>query len=202
MQLRECDVSLQKVRVYRDCAEVLLCAYPSAIGPKRPPEASIKAWRISLGQLSEEEQNSLRVLSPQQTMLHLEWVDEESLQKPKRTGEVTAPVKPLSLPPPKLKDLKRDLPKAQDGRWSISEEQRELTYESIRGELERWATLSPTSVEAIKRRLAVTDTLTQLQERWQQCDLTACFLCGQASTTKKTQTKRKIRKAAMRRRSR
>ena len=169
MQLRECDVSLRKVRVYRDCAEVLLCAKLTSEELTKGSETNlINAWRASLGPLTEDERNSLRVLSPKLTLLHLEWVKDEVLDRSKRGHEQTSPVKPLSLPPPKLKEGRHRALDTKAAQHVLSDELKEQTLEIINAEMERWNSQPPNSVELIKRRLAVIETLNQLQERWRQ----------------------------------
>lgn len=165
MQLCECDVSLQKVRIYRDCAEVLLSAKPVNKNAERTEVHSIDTWKISLGSLNLEERESLRVLSPHQTLLHLEWVKESTLLAQAKKPRETTPAKPLSLPPPKRGQQHRTS-KERDAFIPLTDELRESTAKVIEAELRRWADQTPSSVESIKRSLAVTESLLKLQERW------------------------------------
>ncbi len=183
MELCECDISLKTVRAYRDCAEVLLLAKPRVRHEhqQRAHPRSTEAWGISLGALSDSERRSLKVLCPQLSMLHLEWIDRDVLERSKAAINETDPVKPLSLPPPKLSSR----PKITESHQTLTsdlgaeleidhtlktdllpKEIRSRTVQTISSERAKYDQESPQSVVDIKRRLLITETLNSLERRW------------------------------------
>jgi hypothetical protein len=168
LELYECEISLKKVRAYRDSAELLLFVKPKINRPKRTEQDNpINCWGIRFSGLSAVEKSSLRVLSPHLTMLHVEWFNSLILDKTKSSLQATDPVKPLSLPPPKRLSVQTSVAEEIEEKWSLMPtETREKVIESIRSEKAKFTAQNPLSVEEIKRTLSITDTLSLLEERW------------------------------------
>ena len=168
MELYECEISLKKVRAYRDSVELLLFVRPKVTQLKRTEQDnSINCWGVRFSGLSAVEKSSLRVLSPHLAMLHVEWFNSSILDKTKSSLQATDPVKPLSLPPPKRLSVQISVAEEIEEKWSLMPtETRQKVIESIQSEKAKCTAQSPLSVEEIKRTLSITDTLSLLEERW------------------------------------
>ena len=168
MNLNLCQVVLKKVRAYRDCAEVLLLVRPKDQSPEKPKDQGFKQWGLNLTSLSPKERSSLRVLSPQQRLLHIEWCNTTILDRTVAALNETEPVKPLSLPPPKRLSSDYSVVDELEEQWEIlSSDIRQSTNKVIDQEKNFYTSYKPSSIEEIKRTLAITDTLTALNSRWQ-----------------------------------
>ena len=67
-------ITLQKLRVYRDHAEVLLQV---KLTDEVEVSPSTRVYAVPLGKLTSTERDSLHILSPQQRLLHIAWQDSE-----------------------------------------------------------------------------------------------------------------------------
>ncbi len=170
MALYECDLTLKKMRVYRDSAELLFFAQPQSTSISCGADSpDISAWRLPFKALSQNEKASLRILSPRMTLLHTEWTDRTLFAEIAQQVSETEPVKPLSLPPPKrLSEAQKKVPKSQ-AHWALLPAQiKEMVLKAIQEESEIHEQQTPSSLKSINRQLQISETLNVLNERWKQ----------------------------------
>ena len=147
-------ITLQKLRVYRDHAEVLLQAHLVDAVEVSP---STRVYAIPLGTLTPTERDSLHILSPHQRLLHVTWRDHEERtdhvdvgsRSPQTRGEAQGA---KGAQPPLEERAHRD--------WSslveLIQEQRALLHQRTK----------PQSLPELRRTLQLTELLDQFEDRW------------------------------------
>lgn len=182
MAFYESELSLKKMRVYRDSAELLFFVQQkessrndhdfqdeSSSRLNRTPNVAI--YCLPFENLSAKERSSLRILSPSLTLLHAEWTLSELCQAPSISNlSETNPVKPLSLPPPqRLENDQLHQKESSQTLWSeLNETLSQSIQESLLRERKAQARKAPQSLDEIKRELEISETLNALHERWAQ----------------------------------